>query len=186
MLLPRPAGFGGPATAFQPCPRRSTTSKTCPKTPSGHELDGTTVRRLLNDEEWTIRKLFWKMARPGRFERPTSGSGTKTEATESGLPLLPIVREALEANKVRNAYHKWVFHRETGRPLRMDNLNARAIRPTLKKAEILWPGWHAMRRGLASNLIELGADPKIAQAILRRSNVRTTMDFYLKRGQRRP
>ena len=96
------------------------------------------------------------------------------------MPLLPIVGEALEAYRVRNGYHEWVFHGETGRPLRTDNFNARAIRPTLKKAEMPWHGWHAMRRGLASNLVELGADPKIAQAILRRANVRTTMDFYIK------
>jgi integrase len=62
----------------------------------------------------------------------------------------------------------------------MDNFNARVIRPTLKAAGIPWHGWHALRRGLASNLVELGADPKIAQAILRHANVRTTLDFYIK------
>ena len=40
-------------------PRRSTTHQRRPgKHPSGHELAGTTVRRLLNDQELTVRKLF--------------------------------------------------------------------------------------------------------------------------------
>jgi integrase len=107
-------------------------------------------------------------------------SKTKTEAREAGLPLLPIVHDALEAHRTRNGYHDWVFHGETGNPLRMDNFNARAIRPVLKAAGITWHGWHACRRGIASNLRDLGADPKIAQAILRHANVRTTMDFYVK------
>jgi integrase len=93
---------------------------------------------------------------------------------------LPIVQEALDAHNARNGYNEWVFHGETGEPLRMDNFNARVIRPALKKAGISWHGWHAFRRGLASNLRDLGADPKIAQAILRDANVRTTLDFYTK------
>ena len=122
------------------------------------------------DGEIRVKRAVWR----GKVSR------TKTEARESGLPLLPIVREALEAHKARNGYNAWVFHGETGQPLRMDNFNARVIRPTLKEAGVPWYGWHAMRRGLASNLVELGADPKIAQAILRHANVRTTMDFYIK------
>jgi len=107
-------------------------------------------------------------------------SKTKTAAREESLPLLPIVRDALEEHKARNGYQEWVFHGETGEPLRMDNFNARIVRPTLKKAKVPWHGWHAFRRGLASNLQELGADPKVAQAILRHANVRTTLDFYTK------
>jgi len=107
-------------------------------------------------------------------------SKTKTAAREESLPLLSVVHDALEAHKARNGYHEWVFHGETGEPLRMDNFNARVIRPTLKEAKIPWHGWHAFRRGLASNLRDLGADPKVAQAILRHANVRTTLDFYTK------
>ncbi len=107
-------------------------------------------------------------------------SKTKTAAREDSLPLLPVVQETLEAHKARNGYHDWVFHGETGEPLRMDNLNARVIRPTLKKAGVQWRGWHAFRRGLASNLRDLGADPKMAQSILRHANQRTTLDFYVK------
>jgi hypothetical protein len=44
----------------------------------------------------------------------------------------------------------------------------------------LWHGWHAFRRGLATNLHAAGVDDKTIQAILRHSNVRITQDVYIK------
>jgi integrase len=44
----------------------------------------------------------------------------------------------------------------------------------------VWHGWHAARRGLASNLYRLGVPPKVIQAILRHSDVSTTMTYYVK------
>jgi integrase len=41
-------------------------------------------------------------------------SKTKTAAREESLPLLPIVKDALDAHKARTGYHEWVFHGETG------------------------------------------------------------------------
>jgi integrase len=43
-----------------------------------------------------------------------------------------------------------------------------------------WHGWHAFRRGLATNLHALGVDDKTIQAILRHSNVGLTMNVYVK------
>ncbi len=43
-----------------------------------------------------------------------------------------------------------------------------------------WHGWHAFRRGLATNLHRLGVDDKTIQAILRHSNLATTMNIYVK------
>ncbi len=43
-----------------------------------------------------------------------------------------------------------------------------------------WHGWHAFRRGLATNLHTLGVDDKTIQAILRHSNVGLTMNVYVK------
>lgn len=42
-----------------------------------------------------------------------------------------------------------------------------------------WKGWHAFRRSLASNLYSLGVKPKVIQAILRHSDIATTLDFYV-------
>ena len=43
-----------------------------------------------------------------------------------------------------------------------------------------WRGWHAFRRGLATNLHTLGVDDKTIQAILRHSNVSLTINVYIK------
>jgi len=39
-----------------------------------------------------------------------------------------------------------------------------------------WHGWHAFRRGLATNLHGLGVEDKTMQRILRHSNVALTMN----------
>ena len=90
----------------------------------------------------------------------------------------------------------------TAAPLNLDNLVRRAIIPALRRCGIClkaksdhdatdhefeldksvpqWRGWHAFRRGLATNLHRLGVDDKTIQAILRHSNLSTTMNIYVK------
>jgi integrase len=43
----------------------------------------------------------------------------------------------------------------------------------------VWKGWHAFRRSLASNLYGLGVKPKVVRAILRHSDLATTMNYYV-------
>ena len=43
-----------------------------------------------------------------------------------------------------------------------------------------WHGWHAFRRGLATNLHRLRVSDKVIQQILRHANVTTTMNIYVK------
>ena len=43
-----------------------------------------------------------------------------------------------------------------------------------------WHGWHAFRRGLATNLHDLGVADKTIQAILRHANVQVTQNSYIK------
>ncbi len=86
--------------------------------------------------------------------------------------------------------------------LNLDNLARRVIVPALSRCEVCrkpeeehkaeghlfkldsslpeWHGWHAFRRGLATNLHALGVDDKTIQAILRHSNVGLTMNVYVK------
>ena len=42
-----------------------------------------------------------------------------------------------------------------------------------------WKGWHAYRRSLASNLYGLGVKPKVIQAILRHSDIGTSLGYYV-------
>ena len=41
-------------------------------------------------------------------------------------------------------------------------------------------GWHAFRRGLATNLHGLGVPAKVIQQILRHADITTTMNIYVK------
>ena len=43
-----------------------------------------------------------------------------------------------------------------------------------------WHGWHAFRRGLATNLHRLGVPAETIQVILRHSNVAVTQACYIK------
>jgi integrase len=105
---------------------------------------------------------------------------TKNTAGKGAVPLLPVLAEALGQHKARNDSSEWCFHGETGQPIRLENLAKRQIIPALKAAGLKWHGWHALRRGLSTNLVEFGAEPKIAQAILRHADVNTTLQFYIK------
>jgi integrase len=43
-----------------------------------------------------------------------------------------------------------------------------------------WYGWHAFRRGLATNLNRLGIDDSVIQRILRHSHIAVTQACYIK------
>ena len=58
----------------------------------------------------------------------------------------------------------------------LDYLTREVIKPALTKAGITWHGWHAFRRGLATNLYRLGVPDTVIQAILRHCNVEVTRD----------
>src|SRR5579884_3038880 len=62
----------------------------------------------------------------------------------------------------------------------LDRLVRKVIRPALEAEKIPWHGWHAFRRGLATNLHRLGVSDKVIQQILRHANVTTTINIYVK------
>jgi hypothetical protein len=59
--------------------------------------------------------------------------------------------------------------------------NAR-VQPVMEKLGLKWWGWHACRRGTASNLLELGADDLTVLRVLRHSKVQVTREPYIKVG----
>jgi integrase len=73
-----------------------------------------------------------------------------------------------------------MFPGASGKPACLNNVLNRAIKPALRAAGIEWHGWHAFRRGLATNLHDLGVDDKTTQAILRHSDVAVTQACYIK------
>ena len=54
------------------------------------------------------------------------------------------------------------------------------MKPALKAHSLQWHGWHAYRRGLATNLKQMEVDDLTIQAIFRHRDVATTRTFYIK------
>jgi len=105
---------------------------------------------------------------------------TKTLSSRAPVPLLPIVKKALEAHRKRTTGDGFIFHGNTGKPLRLENVLRRDIKPVLKEEGLPWYGWHAFRRGVGTNLHLLGVDDKTISNILRHGNVSVTQAFYIK------
>jgi integrase len=96
----------------------------------------------------------------------------------------------------------WMFAGERrGTSMNLPNLVRRVIVPNLTRCSVCnspkhshkekdhafeldetipkWKGWHCFRRSLASNLYTLGVKPKVIQAVLRHSDIATTLSFYV-------
>jgi integrase len=121
-------------------------------------------------DELHVRRSVWR----------THVGETKTRARTAPVPLLPILNRALAKHKKRSLDNGFVFAGPTGRPRDLATMGTKVIRPALRRAGIEWNGWHAFRRGLATNLNRIGVDVRTIQAILRHSNVTTTLGFYIK------
>lgn len=66
-------------------------------------------------------------------------------------------------------------------PLSPGNVLRDVVLPALEKAEIVGHGYHAFRRGLATNLRALSVDDLAIKKILRHSDVSVTRGRYIKR-----
>jgi len=107
---------------------------------------------------------------------------TKTHEDEEDPGVVPIIeplRLVLDAIKPENP-SGWMFPNTIGGALDLDNLADRVIKPVFKANGLEWKGWHAYRRGLATNLKGLGVPDTVIQAILRHEDVSTTQRFYIK------
>ena len=122
--------------------------------------------------ELNISRSVWN----GKVTEP------KTARSKAPIPVVKQLRDALEAHRQRmgKLAAGAIFQAGNGQPLNLDNLVRRVIVPALKGTGVIWHGWHAFRRGLATTLHQLGVDDKTIQAILRHSNVGITMNIYVK------
>ncbi len=73
-----------------------------------------------------------------------------------------------------------MFVNKDGDLLDLDKLGTRLVRPAIRTIGVTWHGWHAFRRGIASNLISMGVNEKIVQRILRRSKPHVTKECCIK------
>jgi len=105
--------------------------------------------------------------------------GTKTDAREAGIYVVPLLQKILKKYKDEfpTVGDGWVFRgNKLLRPLDLDNLSRRDIPQHINGA---WFGWHAFRRGLGTRLNEMGVDDKEIQSILRHADINTTTAYYI-------
>lgn len=114
-----------------------------------------------------VRRAVWR----------THVGDTKTSESRNSVPVIEPLRKLLDQHRLRNGSSTWIFAGEKkGFALHLDNLARHDIRPILGER---WHGWQGFRRGLATNLFELGVPAEIAQLILRHADAETTRRHYL-------
>jgi len=106
----------------------------------------------------------------------------KTRASRDSVPVIPALAEILDEYRSSMGSPKAgvVFHFGDGLAICVDRVGRRVIRRALEAIRLPWYGWHALRRGLASNLYEIGAPDKVVQRILRHSKPHVTRERYIK------
>jgi integrase len=133
------------------------------------------IRGLWADDDrgdvLVIRRTVWRT-----FQKDETKTG-EDEAEPGAVPIIQQLRDLLNLVKPK---HGFIFVGSRGAVLDLENLAYRVIRPHLKAHNLQWHGWHAYRRGLATNLHQLGVDDLTIQAILRHTDVATTRKHYIK------
>jgi integrase len=107
----------------------------------------------------------------------------KTPRSKSPVPIIKPLAIRVDALRVSQGkpLEGYIFAGpKKGRPLNLNNLANREIKPVFNKIGLKWHGWHAFRRGLATNLHSLGVPDKTIQAILRHEDIKTTQNIYIK------
>jgi len=105
---------------------------------------------------------------------------TKTTARNAPVPMLPVVSKALAAHHKANPGSTWVFEGPKQFPIGLAKLGTNRIKPALEEAGLRWAGWHAFRRGFATNLHAAGVQDKIIQDLLRHASLAVTMAHYVR------
>jgi integrase len=115
----------------------------------------------------------------GQFGKP------KSKASKRPVPLHPLLAAHLTSWREQSPYatdEDFIFPslKLKGRkPPRANMLVADHLKPAAGRAGVKGNvGFHTFRRTLAAHLVANNYDPKLAQELLRHSNIRTTLDIY--------
>lgn len=119
-----------------------------------------------------VSRSIWKT----HINRP------KTWASAQPIPVIRQLAEILNDYRVSmgNARTGVVLNSGAGEHLDFDRLGQRVVRPAVALLRLEWHGWHGFRRGIASNLYELGANDKVVQRVLRHAKPQVTRERYIK------
>jgi integrase len=118
----------------------------------------------------------------GRKAAKSGGYEPKTRKSKASVPVIAPLARLLDSHRCLSGSpaNGLMFRSSVGKPINLDALAANVIVPLVTKAGVRWHGWHAFRRGLATNLYQLGVSDKIIQRILRQATVAVTQNCYIK------
>jgi integrase len=114
----------------------------------------------------------------------------KSKASQAPVPMHPLLAEFMQTWRNQTPYpqlENWVFPslKLNGRKPRAANMLVEDyLRPAAVKAGVIAAsdpcrfGFHNLRHSLASFLVRSKTDPKTVQALLRHSDVKTTLQLY--------
>jgi integrase len=114
----------------------------------------------------------------------------KSKASQAPVPMHLLLAEFMQRWNHQTPYAKptdWVFpsFRLKGKQPRVANMLVSSyLRPAAVKAGVIAEDWegrfgfHNFRHSLASYLVRSKTDPKTVQALLRHSDVKTTLQLY--------
>lgn len=103
-------------------------------------------------------------------------SETKSLASRDYVPVVDCLKVILDGYRTTLAFP--TSSTRLFSPTWIDN--DKLMLKLLNGTGIPWRGWHSFRRGLATNLAELGASDKVIQRILRHATVTVTREHYIK------
>lgn len=156
-----------------------------------------------------LRGMYWENYQNGELLIARSiwngiTTDPKSRKSKAPIPIIGKLAAKLEAHRAGLGKPKTgpIFPNAAGNAADPDSYVRRVILPALEVCGICskpeaehgkanhkyernnvlpeWRGWHAFRRGLATNLNRLGVDDSVIQRILRRSNVAITQACYIK------
>ena len=106
-------------------------------------------------EQVLISQSFWR----GHALEP------KTRQSKAPVPVIAQLARLLDSHRCSsgNPANGLMFVSPVGKPVNLDALAADIIVPLVTQAGVRWRGWHAFRRGLATNLHQLGVPDKTIQ-----------------------
>jgi len=119
-----------------------------------------------------IKRSIWR----------TYATEPKTAEASKPVPIIDPLRSLLAELRVAdgNPESGPILRGPVGKPLNLDNLAKRTVRPILKAAGMKWHGWYALRRGIATLVNSVEKDAMAAKGLLRHASVITTQKHYIK------
>lgn len=119
-----------------------------------------------------VRRSIWR----------TYSTEPKTAASSKPIPVIEPLRSVLAELRVAdgNPDAGPILRNQAGKPLNLDNLAKRTVRPILMIAGLQWHGWYSLRRGIATLVNAIEKDAMAAKGLLRHASVTTTQKHYIK------